>query len=207
MAQSRRRGRLARLALAAAAIGLFVIAYQWGGEYRRSHGTPPVIAGARVRPPQALPPALAQALDALPAQEGPPQPELDRPAWTLLAFAGRPDGPSRSTTRRLVEVYNRLADRPELRRAMRLVLITADEPADALLALEQLAPSFQLLSLDAAAHRLWHEALGMAPDEDPSAAPLFLIDEQAHLTALFPGSQAAASVADDLRALIDAERT
>lgn len=185
-----RRGPLPRLVLAVAAIALFVLAYQWGGRYRDEAGEASAIAGVRIASSRPLPEALAN-----PSTEGAPT-LLGH--WTLTALADDPQAPEMG---RLVEVYNRLADRPELRARLQLLLIAPAATGGPASDFARLSPAFHQLAGDDADRTRWRIALGAGDAEAPPA--LFLIDPEARLTALFPAAQAPARIAEDLRLLID----
>ncbi len=107
---------------------------------------------------------------------------------------------------RLVEVYNRLADQPDLRRQLRLILVTADSVPRLALDFERLSPAISVLSGEPEQRDTLQAALGAGPqptgpDSDQDLPPLFLIDPDARLLVLFPSSQSAAAVAADVAAL------
>lgn len=198
MAQARRRGILARLLLATAAAGVFTLAYQWGGQYQRPQQQP-AIAGARIDPAQALPAAVAGQLAGLDAASAAPAGR----AWLLLGLDEPASAAATPTAYRLIEVYNRLADRPERRAALALVLVSGPMPSEAARRFGQIGPAFQLIETDRADAASWHSALGVTAAGDPTSPPtLFLIDPQARLIALFPARQSASAIADDLTALV-----
>ena len=202
----RRPGRplVVRLIMAVAAVGLFLIGYQWGNQYQRAGEEPPRIAGVLIRPPMTL-----------------PEPVLDGPArlartdlagrWSLLALASPAGASGHRTVARMVEVANRLADRPRLRSRLQMLLVSADEvPA--------LARDFQRLNADLrvlAAAPSDFEALSGAlgiERSTPAAAggeppPLFLIGPQARVLALFPAAQPPQRIAEDLVTLAEHPHT
>jgi hypothetical protein len=107
---------------------------------------------------------------------------------------------------RLVEIYNRLADQPELRRQLRLILVTADSVPRLALDFERLSPAISVLNGEPEQRDTLRAALGAGPqppgpDSEQDLPPLFLIDPDARLVVLFPSSQSAASVAADVAAL------
>jgi peroxiredoxin len=196
----RRRGRplLPRLILAVAAVGLFLIAYQWGNQYRHGAGEPPELSGVLMRAPQPLPEfALTDARDA----------RFDRSEltghWSLIAFAPIRSAPGHRAVTRMIEIRNRIADRPDLQRQLRLLLVSADAAPSLAMDFERLSPAIAVLSAPSAELAGLRDAVGA----DPASAavddlpPLFLIDPDARLVAIFPSSQPAAEVAADLDAL------
>lgn len=199
-----RRGLLPRLILAAAAIGLFLTAYQWGSQYRFAAHGPAEIAGVRIVPPRPVPDeaqGLATASDAA----GDTLPLIG--AWTLLAIAEAEPAPPHAALNRLIEIYNRLADRPVLRAAMQIILMTDREPSNG--GLEQPSPALHQIAVGAERIALWRATLGLGNADndgavDAVAAPqaLFLLDPEARLIAFFPSQQAPSAIAADLTTLI-----
>ncbi|AGA90966.1 hypothetical protein Thimo_2219 [Thioflavicoccus mobilis 8321] len=190
-----RRGRLPHLVLAVVAITLFLLTYQWGSQYRHGTNDVPAVAGVRVLPARPLPETLAHPETGNEHLAGPPL----TGTWTLMGFADDPQAPMA----RLVEIYNRLADRPDLRKRLQLVLVASTERGGSVRDFAQLAPAFHLVVGDTALAR-WRGALDSGDGDTPPA--LFLSDPDARLTTLFPAAQTPASIADDLRILMS-ERT
>jgi cytochrome oxidase Cu insertion factor (SCO1/SenC/PrrC family) len=191
--------------MALAAIGLFLLAYQWGNQYRYSGG-PPTISGVLIRPAQPLPDFLLRDSAGEPVGRGD---LLEH--WSLLAFASLSDAGGHRGIARLVEVYNRLADRRDLRKRLRLLVITADAAPPLVRDFERLSPAIAVLTglRDAVADVA--AALGAEPDaalngsaDEPPT--LFLLDPNAELVALFPGAQLPAAVAEDVAALARYQR-
>jgi peroxiredoxin len=197
----RNRPLLPRLAMALAAIGLFIVAYQWGNQTRYGGGQPPAIGGVLLRPAQPLPDFV------LTTTAGEPFGQADLlEHWSLLAIATLTGADGHRSLARLVEVYNRLADRQQLRERLRLLLVTADAAPGLARDFERLSPAIAVLSGERAAVAELAGALGADPDQAlrgaGAAAPtLFLIDPAAALTALFPGAQPPTDIATDIRAL------
>ena len=109
---------------------------------------------------------------------------------------------------RLIEIANRVADQPELRQDLRLLLISADDAPGLARDFEQLTPHLRVLSASRQALSELRDALGAghasssSPEESGATPPpLFLIGPKARLVAVFTGAQPAASVADDLKTL------
>ncbi|WP_295887997.1 hypothetical protein [uncultured Thiohalocapsa sp.] len=197
----RNRPLLPRLVMAVAAIGLFLVAYQWGNQYRVGGDAPPVIGGVLIRPAQSLPDFVLTDTQGEPVGRGA---LLEH--WSLLAFASLADAGAHRSIARLVEVYNRLADAPDLRRRLRLIIATADAAPGLARDFERLSPAVAVLSGNRAAVADLATALGADPDTALAGAAdapptLFLLDPDAELAALFPGSQAPAMIAEDVAAL------
>jgi hypothetical protein len=189
--------------MALAAIGLFLLAYQWGNLYRHGGGDPPAIGGVVLRPPQPLPDFV------LSDSAGEPFGRADLFGhWSLLAVASLAGAGGHRGMARQVEVYNRLADRPRLRARMHLLLVTADAAPGLTRDFERLSPAIAVLSGSRTAVADLASALGADPDKALAAAgadppTLFLLDPDARLVALFPHAQAPADVARDIAALAE----
>lgn len=193
------RPLLTRLIMAVAAVGLFLIGYQWGNQFQRQHEAPLRIQGVLLRAPIALP-----ELD-LHGAQGPLTGADLRDHWSLIAFGSPATAAGHRGVARLIEIANRVADQPDLRKDLRLLLISADDAPGVARDFERLTPSLRVLSTQASALSELQDALGagsaLQPEDDTEPPPLFLIGPQQLLVALFPGVQPAASVADDFIAL------
>ncbi len=185
--------------MAIAAIGLFLIGYQWGNQFQHAHQTPLRIDGVLLRPPLELP-----ELD-LQSTQGPfSRDELEQ-HWSLIAFGSPGSAVGHRGVSRLIEIANRVADQSELRQRLLLLLISADDAPTLARDFEQLTPSLRVLSTSEQSLARLKEDLGAGqsgPAEGAELAPpLFLIDPEARLVALFSGAQPAASIAEDLKRL------
>jgi hypothetical protein len=195
-----RRSLPVRLVMIAAAAGLFVVGYQWGNRYQH-HPGPPAIAGVLVSPPIDLSDFALQDPDGRPVTR-------DRlsEGWTLLTYGDLTQAQGHLAVNRLVEIHNRLADRPELRAGLRLVLVQSGDAPNLARDFNRLHPS--LIIAGGAAEELTKlaDALGgvpaPAPGDDAGAAQ-FLIAPGARLVALFTPGQGPATVASDLAALAE----
>lgn len=190
----------ARLIMALAAVGLFLVGYQWGNQFQRDHEAALRIDGVLLRAPTALP-----ELD-LRGPQGPVTNADLRGHWSLIAFGSPGSATGHRRVARLIEVANRVADQPDLRKDLRLLLISADDLPGLARDFEQLTPNLRVLSASSQALSDLRDALGAgraAPAEESATTPppLFLIGPQAHLVALFTGAQPAASIAEDLKTL------
>lgn len=197
----RNRPLLPRLIMAVAAVVLFMVGYQWGNQYQNTKERPPVLSGVLIRPPQPLPdPAFRD-------RAGRPfgRPDLiDR--WSLLVFVSPGDAGGHRSVVRLLEVFNRLADQPELRSRLRLLLVGAVVEPVLATDFERLSPAIAVLSAAPNERDRLRTALGTTSDAglgqpDARLPPIFLIDPQARLVALFPASQTAAQIASDVASL------
>ncbi len=190
-----------RLVMALAAVGLFLIGYQWGNQYQTGDQGPPNIGGVLIRPAIPLPEvhlsgAMGQPVDA----------EALTGHWTLLAF-GRLDGAAgQRAIATLVETANRLAGDTSLYDRLRLLLVSPDAQPVLARDFERLSPLLTIASGSAADMGALGDAFGIDPttEPDPSAPPaIYLLSTQARLAALFPGGQAPERMAQDVAALAD----
>jgi peroxiredoxin len=188
---------LPRLVMAAAAIALFVIGYQWGNRLQFGGGHPPALSGVMVRPPQPLPDFVLTGTDG--RSFGRPD-LLDR--WSLIAFAPLGGASGHLALGRMIEVYNRSAQEPELQRRLALLLVTADDAPALAREFERLSTAIRILTGQHGELATLRSALGVT-DEVPAGSaqpPLFLIGPRARLIALFPNPEAA-EIATDIAAL------
>ncbi|MEA1050537.1 hypothetical protein U5801_12060 [Lamprobacter modestohalophilus] len=190
---------IARLIMAVAAVGLFIVGYQWGNQFQTAQQPPLRIDGVLLRPPVELP-----ELD-LHGPQGPfSRADLDA-QWSLIAFGSPGSAAGHRGVSRLIEIANRVADQPDLRKRLQLLLISADDAPTLARDFEQLTPSLRVLSTPEQRLAELKTAVGAGQNEPAEAAdgppPLFLVDPRARLVALFAGGQPAAKVADDLKML------
>jgi cytochrome oxidase Cu insertion factor (SCO1/SenC/PrrC family) len=184
-----------RLAFMIGAVGLFAVGYYWGNLYKLRNQGPPVIQGVLLRPPLELPAFELQDADGR---------RLTAAAlaerWTLLAFGDLSRARGHLAVNRLIDVFNRLADRPELRAKIQLALVAEDPPLDLARDFARLSPALRVLSGDAQALADLRSALGEDGGED---APFYLIGPHGRARALFTPTQAPAAIAEDLAALAE----
>jgi len=182
-------------------VGLFLVAYQWGNQLRYAGGEPPAIGGVLLRQAEPLPDFVLTRTSGEPFGRGD---LLEH--WNLLAIADLAGAGGHRGMARLVEVYNRLADRERLHDRLRLLLVTADVAPKLARDFERLSPAIAVLSGDSTAVADLAGALGAdragAPAGDAAEPPaLFLLDPDARLVAVFPSAEAPADIAADLAAL------
>lgn len=177
--------------MALLAIGIFLLSYQWGGQWQRRHTTAVAeISGILLRPPIPLADGGA---DQEPAAVAAIWPDG---RWVLLGFADNDDASGlngKPVVARMVEIFNRLADQPRLRERLRLILI--DPALDPTRATDdaRLLPQLALLS-ESDARRAGLSALA-------TDLGLYLIDPERALRAIFPAALTPAQVAEDIRQL------
>ncbi len=185
--------------MAVAAVGLFLIGYQWGNQFQRVHQAPLRINGVLLRPPVELP-----ELD-LRGPQGPFSRDDLQQHWSLIAFGSPGSALGHRGVSRLIEIANRSADQPDLRKRLLLLLISADDAPILARDFEQLTPSMRILSAPEPLLAKLKKAVGAGQSEPGGGVdlppPLFLVDPKARLVALFPGTQPAASIAADLKTL------
>ncbi|MBK5930798.1 hypothetical protein CCR82_09760 [Halochromatium salexigens] len=194
--------------MALAAVGLFLVGYQWGNQFQREHEAPLRIDGVLMRAPVALP-----AFETLRGPQGTITHADLRGHWSLIAFGSPGSAAGHRGVARLIEIANRVADQPEVRQHLQLLLISADDAPRLARDFERLTPNLSVLSTSQDEFERLQQALGAGgdgdADTDADAAdheqppPLFLIGPQARLVALFPGSQPAAQIAADLARLAE----
>lgn len=190
-----RSSLLSKLTMATAAIGLFLISYYWGNQYKQQDLAPPALAGVLVRPPYEIP-----ELELRDATGQPFTAESFAGHWTLLSFAEQSQG--HHMVARLIEVRNRLASDPDIQDMLLLAL--ASEHQDSTLArnVGRLTPALKVLSGDTGEMQRLRASLG-APAQEPTRIqtdeiPFYLIGPSKRLMALFTGTQKPASIASDL---------
>ena len=183
--------------MALAAVGLFLIAYQWGNQYQLAGAGPPSIGGVLIRPPQPLP-----ALDLSGPRGGLTGDDLLE-HWTLIALASPAGAGGHRAVAKLIEVANRLVAEPDLRERLRLLLISADDAPRLARDFERLTPELSVLTGGPQMLERLRAALGAGPAQADAEEPpaLYLIDPKVRLVALFPGAQAPAGIAADIVAL------
>lgn len=201
------RGLMARLIMIVAALGLFAVGYYWGNQYKYGKPSPPAIEGVLIQPPPELPgfelhDAQGQAFTAASFNEH----------WTLLAFGDLALAPGHQAITRMIEVYNRLAQNPELQDLIQLVVVEEHQNQALAQDFGRLTEALMPLSGDPGELGRLRASLGASAGESkgsnegpdaapPAPAPLFLIGPEGRLLALFPNAQPAASIAADLAAI------
>jgi len=186
--------------MALAAVGLFLIGYQWGNQYQARDRGPPTITGVLIRPTIPLPEITLSGAVGQPVNA-----DALRDHWTLLAFGQLDGAAGQRAIATLVETANRLAGDEDLHDDLRLVLVSPDVQPALARDFERLSPLLIIASGTAADVSALGDAFGSDPTEaDPAAPPaIFLLSPQARLAALFPGGQPPTAIAKDIAALAD----
>lgn len=182
-----------RLFMALMAMLLFLLGYQWGNRYQRASEAPPSIQGVLVRPPLELPEialsdALGRAFDKAALGED----------WALLTFGDLTGASGQLAIQRLVDVYNRLADRHDLQAALRLVLVTTRDAPRLARDFTALSPALHVLGGGTEAIAPLRDALGAG---SPGSEPLFVLAPGARLVAVLPDAESRAAMAEDVATL------
>ena len=184
-----------RLLLMMGAAGLFLAGYQWGNLYQHHHAEWPAIGGDLLRPPGAIPgfrlhDPLGRAFDQQTLAAG----------WTLLTFGDLAGASGQLAIQRLIDLYNRVADRSDLHQSLRLVLVTSNARPQLAQDYARLSPALFVLTGEAEQVGRLRAALGVTGDE---ASPLYVIAPGGFLLALFTDAGDRARTAVDLKALHD----
>lgn len=182
-----------RLVMVLGAMALFVVGYQWGNQYQRGGDEPPRINGVLVRPVGAIPNFSLRDTWGQPFDQS----HLAR-GWTLMAFGDLAQASGQRGVQRLIDAYNRVADRPMLRESLQLVLVATAEAPGFARDFARLSPALHILGgNDEEVDRL-QAALGLTSDGEPT---LFLFGPGGYLVALLPPSESGQAVAEDLKAV------
>ncbi|KRT56049.1 SCO family protein [endosymbiont of Ridgeia piscesae] len=171
---------------------VFGMAYYTGNRY--SDNTLPAIAGVLLRPPHPLPEFQLSSRDDTRFDQS----QLEG-SWSLLSFAEQTAQPS--PLLRLTQVHNRFSAEPELQQQLRFIYIdNGSDPARHVM-LEQIGERFLILQGDPATLQEMRARFGATQGEEE--APLFLIGPGGRIHALFTSFQEGASIAADIKTLIN----
>ncbi len=184
---------ISRLLFIIGAIGLFVVGYYWGNQYQRTGTEAPPISGILVLPPQ----PLADFDLANPFEEHVGLSSFTG-EWLLLTFADLSQAQGHLAVNRLVQVYNSLAAEPQLQRSVRMILVSTTDAPNLARDFSQLSPGFDVLSGDQDELMRLRAAFGMQNAMLDTEIPLFLIDPESELIALFPQDLPPVAIAADL---------
>jgi hypothetical protein len=189
-----------RLALFAAAAGLFLGGYYWGNQYRRAdlHGLESAIL---LRPVLALPEFRGTDLEGVDFGK-----ERLVGTWSLLALFP-PDGASLTGQELgfLIRLSNRLAQFPDLQGQVKILAILPDAAGQDPMRLAQLAdPRNPFLALARASRDDLAPLLALLGGNQETPG-LFLIDTDARANAVFTPHQDPATIVRDLRVIVQAD--
>jgi cytochrome oxidase Cu insertion factor (SCO1/SenC/PrrC family) len=127
--------------------------------------------------------------------------------WNLLMLDPFPT-PGKKTAsdalRRLIQVHNRLAAKPDIQQQIHYLYISPGGLGDKALSFASLSDNIQTLHGDKAQINKAFEALGGDTDHEPYT--LYLIGPETKLYALFTQNSNAVTIAEDLNNLISALR-
>jgi hypothetical protein len=187
---TRRQRRFVILLLAVLTFG---IAYYGGNRY--STPPPAQISGVLMNP--AIPVPAFQLRD----QAGEPFGNAQLAGhWSLMLLDPRADH-NDYALRKLVQIHNRLADDPVLQQHT-LFIYTVKQSSEPLVKqLTGLGKNFVLLSGESAHTDPLFEQLGNPPSEVDNL-PLYVVDPDANIQALYIGELDAAGIAQDIHSLI-----
>jgi hypothetical protein len=183
--------------MAAAAVGLFLVGYYWGNQHKHDHTPLPTVAAVLVRPPIALP-----ELDLWEVSGQPFTTEGFDEHWTLLSFDDPGAASGHLAITRMIEVRNRLADHPDLRKLLQLALVSQQQDPAPDENVAGMSPTLEILIAPHGELQELRATLGAPPKETtettPGEEPFYLIGPSARLLALFTSAQTPASIASDL---------
>jgi hypothetical protein len=185
--------RQRRFVILLLAVLTFGIAYYGGNRY--STQPPARISGMLLNPPMPVP--AFQLRD----QAGEPfgNAQLEE-HWSLLVLDTL-SGLNDSALRKLVQIHNRLADDPVLQKQTLFILAVKQSSETAVEKLTRLGDNFVLLSGEAAQTDPLFEQLGNPPGEGDNF-PLYVVDPDSRIQALYMDELDAAGIAQDIHTLI-----
>jgi cytochrome oxidase Cu insertion factor (SCO1/SenC/PrrC family) len=193
-----RRSPAARLTLVTAAIGLFLLGYYWGNRYQYGSRGPAPIDGILVTPPLLLPEFTLQDQHLQPFT-----PDNLSGHWSLFAVGALPRAEGQRAVARLIQVYNRIADQPELQRELILVLVATAGERRETQDFARLSPALKLLSGEAVELARLEEFFGYDPTDADTRGTVYLVDPKGRMLALFARDQQPDSVAQDIKTISD----
>jgi hypothetical protein len=187
--------RQRRLVILTLAVIVFGVAYFGGARYQQTNRVLPQISGLSIQPPAPLPDMSDL------GEEAPLTPAQLEDHWSLLALD--PDiGDRRSPALiRLLQIHNRLADKPELQRQLHFLYLPleADEATQA--SISGLHENITGLTGETDQIAKTFEHFGVAHESNQAA--FYLIGPEKRLHALFTPNQDAATIAQDINTLIN----
>jgi protein SCO1/2 len=178
------------------AMGLFLIGYYWGNQYKYGRQGPPAIEGVLVRPALEVPAFELTDASGLPFTD-----EDLKGHWTLLVFGELSQARGHLGVTRMIEVDNRLADHTALRRQMQLVLAADAQSPKLARDFSRLSPRLRVVSGEPGELQRLRTALGEDTNPAQGEATLFLFGPAGRLMALFTATQSNEAIAADISAL------
>jgi cytochrome oxidase Cu insertion factor (SCO1/SenC/PrrC family) len=186
-----------RLGLFSGALGLFLLGYYWGNQYKQRE-PPPMEAAILLRPALALPTFTARDADGQPLG-----PRRFEGHWSLLLVGALNHADTVRGLALQTRVLNRLAAKPELQRSLWPVLISPDPEHDGPQRLSDTVAAYNpnLVAASGPVEEMQplYKRLGSGPEAPPT---LYLIDPQMRATALFTPRQDPATMARDLQRIL-----
>jgi hypothetical protein len=185
--------RQRRFVILLLAVLTFGIAYYGGNRY--STQSPAQITGMLLNPAMPLPAFQLHDLNGEPFGN-----EQLEEHWSLLLLDTQ-SGLNDTALRKLVQIHNRLADDPVLQQNT-LFILAVKQSSEALVErLTGLGNNFVLLSGEAAQIDPLFEQLGNPADAGDNL-PLYVVDPDTNIQALYTGDLDAAGIAQDIHSLI-----
>lgn len=186
------------MVLFSAAMGLFLLGYDWGNQYQRPDLSG-VDAAILLRPPLELP-----AFSATDQAGQPLGRERLQGRWSLLLIGSSDSPTTRGGLAQMSRIHNRLAGYPELQDTLQPVFLSPDPELDSADRLRETVYAYNPALTAGSAReddlRALMTTLG-AQSDGPSS--LYLIDPQGRAPALFTAAQDPAAIARDIRLILE----
>ena len=187
--------RQRRLVILTLSLIVFAIAYFGGTRYQQTNRVLPQISGLSIQPPAPLPD-----MNEL-GQAAPLNPTMLQDHWSLLAL-----DPSRGDKRspaliHLLQIHNRLADKPALQRQLHFLYLAAETDETTQASVSGLHENITSLSGETDQIAKTFEHFGVDPGSNQAA--FYLIGPEKSLHALFTPNEDAATIAQDINTLIN----
>jgi len=193
-----RRNPWLRLALFSAAVGLFLLGYYWGNQYKRPVPLE-VETAILLRPPLQLPAfnAVDQTGQSLTRER-----LIGR--WSLLLIGSTGSQETHAGLSLITRIYNRLAVRPNLQDALHPILLSPDPEQDSTDRLLDTIHAYNpLLTVAAGSEQDLSALLTTLGSQAEGPATLYLVDPRGRTVALFTAHQDPAAIARDIQLILD----